>query len=130
MRRAALGRAARGFTLIEVLIALAIVSVALAAVMRAVSVATDDQGRIRDRRLALLCVQNRWEEVRLQAVPLEDARWQCAQGRLRFTGVQHIERSGNGSVVVSLVALSSAAPGQRLAALRVPWSAPDASAAP
>ena len=43
-------QAARGFTLIEVLIALAIVSIALAAVMRSVAVATDDQSRLRDRR--------------------------------------------------------------------------------
>jgi type II secretion system protein I len=52
-------QAARGFTLIEVLIALAIVSIALAAMMRSVAVATDDQSRLRDRRLALLCAQDR-----------------------------------------------------------------------
>ena len=34
----------RGFTLIEVLVALAIVSIALAAVMRSVAVATDELG--------------------------------------------------------------------------------------
>lgn len=114
-------RHARGFTLIEVLIALAIVAVALAAVMRAVSVATDDQSRFRDRRLALICAQNRWEELRLQAVPLQDARWQCEQGRMQFRGVQQIERS-NGDTSVSLAIYLEQAPDKRLVLLRNPWS--------
>lgn len=114
-------RRARGFTLIEVLIALAIVAVALAAVMRAVSVATDDQGRVRDRRLALLCAQNRWEELRLQAQPLQDARWLCDQGRSRFLGLQRIERSG-GVTTVQLAVFLEQAPDKRLVLIRTPWS--------
>ncbi len=71
----------RGFTLIEVLIALAIVSIALAAVMRSVAVATDDQSRLRDRRLALMCAQDRWQELRLAGQPPQNARQRCVQGR-------------------------------------------------
>lgn len=112
---------AGGFTLIEVLIALAIVAVALAAVMRAVSVATDDQARIRDRRLALICVQNRWEELRLQAQPLQDARWTCEQGRSRFLGQQRIERS-NGDAIVQLTVSLEQHPDTRLVRVRTPWS--------
>lgn len=65
--------------MIEVLIALAIVAIALAAVMRSVAVATDDQSRLRDRRLALLCAQDRWQELRLAALPPSDARLLCLQ---------------------------------------------------
>ena len=83
-------RGTRGFTLIEVLIALAIVSIALAAVMRSVAVATDDQSRLRDRRLALLCAQDRWQELRLGGQAAPDARQRCVQGRSRFLVLQHI----------------------------------------
>ncbi|WP_421567405.1 type II secretion system minor pseudopilin GspI [Stenotrophomonas sp. PD6] len=114
-------RRAGGFTLIEVLIALAIVAVALAAVMRAVSVATDDQARIRDRRLALICVQNRWEELRLNAYPLQDARWTCEQGRSRFLGVQRIEQR-NGERLVELAVYMEQQRDKRLIVVRNPWS--------
>ncbi|MGH8038373.1 MAG: type II secretion system minor pseudopilin GspI [Stenotrophomonas sp.] len=116
-----MSRRAGGFTLIEVLIALAIVAVALAAVMRAVSVATDDQARIRDRRLALICVQNRWEELRLNAYPLQDARWTCEQGRSRFLGLQRIEQR-NGERLVELAIYLEQQPDKRLIVVRNPWS--------
>ena len=74
-------QAARGFTLIEVLIALAIVSIALAAVMRSVAVATDDQSRLRDRRPALLCAQDRWQELRLSGQAPQDDRQRCVQAQ-------------------------------------------------
>lgn len=115
-------RRGRGFTLIEVLIALAIVAIALAAVMRAVAVATDDHVRIRDRRLAVLCVQNRWEELRLQATPLRDARWQCEQGRSRFIGLQRIEQDGAQGTIVQLSMHPAQDPRQRLVLVRNPWS--------
>ena len=78
-----------GFTLIEVLIALAIVSIALAAVMRSVAVATDDQSRLRDRRLALMCAQDRWQELAGRAAA-QDARQRCVQGRSTFLVLQHV----------------------------------------
>lgn len=48
-----------GFTLIEVLVAVAILAVALAAGVRATSIATDAAGGARDRMLALWVAQNR-----------------------------------------------------------------------
>jgi general secretion pathway protein I len=49
---------ARGFTLIEILVALAIVAVALAAGMRAVAQSTDVASSLKERTLALWVAQN------------------------------------------------------------------------
>ncbi|HJU24427.1 MAG TPA: type II secretion system minor pseudopilin GspI [Casimicrobiaceae bacterium] len=58
-------RAARGFTLIEVLVALAIVAVALAAGMRAVAQSADGATSLRMRTLALWVAQNRLAQAQL-----------------------------------------------------------------
>jgi general secretion pathway protein I len=52
-----------GFTLIEVLIALAILAIALSAAMRAVSVATDSANETKLRTLATWIAQNRIAEI-------------------------------------------------------------------
>jgi len=52
-------RTAAGFTLIEVLIALAVLAIALAAVMRTVGQSIDLTMELRDRNLALWVAQNR-----------------------------------------------------------------------
>ena len=57
-------RAARGFTLIEVLVAVAILAVALAATSRAASVATDGALETRQRLLATWAGENRIAEMR------------------------------------------------------------------
>lgn len=54
----------RGFTLIEVLIAVAILAVALAATTRAASVATDGTLETRHRLLATWAAENRIAEIR------------------------------------------------------------------
>ncbi|WMJ69394.1 type II secretion system minor pseudopilin GspI [Stenotrophomonas sp. 24(2023)] len=113
----------RGFTLIEVLIALAIVAVALAAVMRAVAVATDDQGRLRDRRLALLCAQDHWQELRLGGQPPVPGRHLCTQGRSVFVVLQQVAQGDDGQRQVQLTVVARDAPRQRLAHLQLPWTA-------
>jgi general secretion pathway protein I len=55
---------ARGFTLIEVLIALAILAIALAATSRAASLATDSALETRQRLLATWTAENRIAELR------------------------------------------------------------------
>jgi general secretion pathway protein I len=61
---------ARGFTLFEVLVALAIMAVALAALLRASGVAADNSVALRTRMLAGWVAQNRLVEMRaLRAWP-------------------------------------------------------------
>jgi general secretion pathway protein I len=55
----------RGFTLIEVLVALAIVTVGMAALLSALSSSADSTGYLRDKTLAEWVALNRIEEVRL-----------------------------------------------------------------
>ncbi|HID8536135.1 MULTISPECIES: type II secretion system minor pseudopilin GspI [Bacteria] len=114
---------ARGFTLIEVLIALAIVSIALAAVMRSVAVATDDQSRLRDRRLALLCAQDRWQELRLSGQAPQDARQRCVQGRGSFLVLQHLGTGSDGQPQLELTVVAEDAPRQSLTRMQLPWTA-------
>jgi general secretion pathway protein I len=61
-------RAERGFTLIEILVALAILAVALAAGMRSVAQSTNVATILKQRTLALWVAQNRLAEAQL-AVP-------------------------------------------------------------
>jgi len=58
-------RAARGFTLIEVLIALAVVAIALAALVRTGSNAVTTQAELESRTLALWVAENRIAALRL-----------------------------------------------------------------
>jgi general secretion pathway protein I len=60
-------RGRRGFTLVEILVALAILAVALAAGMRAVAQATDGATLMKQRTLALWVAQNRLALVQLAA---------------------------------------------------------------
>jgi general secretion pathway protein I len=48
-----------GFTLVEVLVALAVLTIALAAVMRAMSQSIDTSASLRDRTIAMWVAQNR-----------------------------------------------------------------------
>jgi len=58
----------KGFTLIEILVAVAILAVALAATTRAASVATDGAVQTRQRLLATWAAENRIAELRARGV--------------------------------------------------------------
>ncbi len=58
----------RGFTLVEILVALAVVAVALTAGMRALAQATDTASSLKSRTLALWIAQNRLAAAQI-AVP-------------------------------------------------------------
>jgi general secretion pathway protein I len=59
---------ARGFTLIEILVAVAILAVALAATTRAAGIATDGAHETRQRLLATWAAENRIAELRARRV--------------------------------------------------------------
>ena len=52
----------RGFTLVEVLVALAVLAIALAAIMRSLGQAIDTTATLRERNMALWVAQNRLAE--------------------------------------------------------------------
>lgn len=72
----------KGFTLIEILVAVAILAVALAATSRAASVATDGALETRQRLLATWAAQNRAAELRARRIfpPAATSRLTTEQG--------------------------------------------------
>lgn len=88
---------ARGFTLLEVLVALAIIAVALTAALRG-AMALTSNARDVDRRLyAGMLAQNLLLEARLaqgQTAPI-DAQFACEQGGMRFTCRQKVSTTPN-----------------------------------
>jgi len=72
---------ARGFTLIEVLVALAIVAVALGAGLRAAGVLTDNAQRLADVMAAQWCAENQLTNLRLSRIfpGVGDADFSCEQ---------------------------------------------------
>lgn len=75
-----------GFTLIEVLVALAIVAVALLAALRAAGAGTNQAGELRSRLLAGWVAENRLAEHRARGdwLPLGIQRNQVRQGGIEF----------------------------------------------
>ncbi|MBN3727248.1 type II secretion system minor pseudopilin GspI [Burkholderia sp. Ac-20379] len=78
--------AQRGFTLIEVLIALAIVAIALGAVMRAIGALAADTDTARMRLLALWSADNALGALRIAAAwpPVGSTTFACPQGTYAF----------------------------------------------
>jgi general secretion pathway protein I len=79
-------RTPRGFTLIEVLVALTLAAVALAAGMRALTQAADGAGTLKARTLALWVAQNRLTLAQLapELPPLGDSRGGAEQAGSSF----------------------------------------------
>jgi len=78
----------RGFTLIEVLVALAVVAVALAAGARAAGALTDNAERLQQVTLAQWCADNQLTNLRLaRTLPgIGDADFSCEQLGRSFAG--------------------------------------------
>ncbi|MDH5208766.1 MAG: type II secretion system minor pseudopilin GspI [Burkholderiaceae bacterium] len=88
---------ARGFTLLEVLVALVIIGVALAASMRAALSLTSTTDYSRQKLLALLTAENRLLELRLARERLEPGEEveACEQGGITFTCAQAVKPTPN-----------------------------------
>jgi general secretion pathway protein I len=89
-----------GFTLIEVLVALAIIAVAMAAAVRVAGLMTQGNGLLRDKSIALLAAQSRLAELRLENRPsLGRKVFECDQGRLLLRCEQVIDNGENGRLL-------------------------------
>ena len=75
-----------GFTLIEILVALALAAVALAAGMRALAQAADGAGTLKARTLAMWVAQNQLAAVQLapQALTREPSQGEATQAGIAF----------------------------------------------
>lgn len=87
----------RGFTLLEVLVALVIIGVALAASMRAAMSLTNTTDYSRQKLLAILTAENRLLELRLARDRLEpgEETEACEQGGITFTCTQAVKPTPN-----------------------------------
>ena len=87
----------RGFTLLEVLVALVIIGVALAASMRGAMSLTNTAEYSRDKLLALLSAENRLLELRLARERLEPGEeiLACDQGGIALTCAQAVKPTPN-----------------------------------
>lgn len=87
----------QGFTLIEVLVALAIVAVALSAGMRAIAQSADGATSLKARTLALWVAENRLALAQLDdpAPAMGTTIGEDAQAGVRFAWRRTVERSPN-----------------------------------
>ncbi len=87
----------RGFTLLEVLVALVIIGVALAAAMRGAMALTSSAEYTREKMLAVMTAENRLLELRLARERLEqgEASLPCEQGGMVFQCVQAVKPTPN-----------------------------------
>jgi general secretion pathway protein I len=90
-------RRTEGFTLVEVLVALAIVSIALLAAMRAAGQATNAVGELRMRLFAGWVAENRLAEHRARGdwLPLGIRRGTQSQGNLQFAWREEVIATPN-----------------------------------
>ena len=92
-------RAGRGFTLIEVLVALAIVALTLGAGLRAAGALVDNTQRLADVTAAQWCADNQLSALRLtRAFPgVGDADFSCEQAGRTYRGVLRTRPTPNPS---------------------------------
>ena len=90
----------KGFTLIEVLVALAIIAVAMSAAVRVAGLMAQSSGVLRDRSVAMIAAQSRMAELRLEGrLPNGVKSTECDQGRLMLRCEQVIASAENGRLL-------------------------------
>ena len=105
----------RGFTLIEVLVALAIIAISLAAGAKAAGALTESAARLDEMTSAQWCAENQLTELRLsgQLPDIGDAEYSCQQLGRSFRGLMEVRPTPNPNFRrVDAVVLSDS--GQRL----------------
>jgi general secretion pathway protein I len=92
-----MSRNAGGFTLLEVLVALVIIGVALAAAMRGAMALTSTAEYTREKMMAVMTAENRLLELRLARERLEKGENSapCEQGGITFQCVQAVKPTPN-----------------------------------
>ena len=85
----------RAFTLVEILVALAILAVALAAGMRAVAQSADGATLLKQRTLALWVAQNRLAVAQLAPPPIGTSDGQATQGGQTFAWHAAVSTTAN-----------------------------------
>ena len=90
-------RNTRGFTLLEVLVALAVLALALMAALRASSIGVSNSGEIRDRLLAGWVAQNRLAEHRARRdwLPVGVFQGEATQGGMLFRWEEKVNSTPN-----------------------------------
>ena len=88
---------ARAFTLVEVLVALAVVAIALSAGLRAAGSVTDNAARLADVSAAQWCADNQLTELRLgRRFPgTGDSEFACEQLGRRYKGEMRVRPTPN-----------------------------------
>ena len=86
-----------GFTLLELMVALSILAIALAAVMRAVGAATANLDEVRLRTLAMWVADNRLAEHRARSswLALGKNEGQAQQGEVNFSWIENVQATPN-----------------------------------
>jgi general secretion pathway protein I len=108
----------RGFTLIEILVALALVSVALTAGMRALAQAADGAGTLKARTLALWVAQNQLAFAQLARPALGSTEGRAMQAGTAFVWRAHVSSTPNPAFRrVDIVVAEPAVPDYALAKL-------------
>jgi general secretion pathway protein I len=97
MARAKVERTQRGFTMIEVLVALAIIAVALAASLRAVGSLASGETDLHQRLLAGWSADNTLARLHLtHGWPnIGETSFDCSQGNLQLTCTEHVTATPN-----------------------------------
>jgi general secretion pathway protein I len=106
-------RKARGFTMIEVLVALAIIAVALAASLRAVGALANGEADLHRRLLAGWSADNELAQLRLTRTwpALGSHSFDCSQGNLRLICTDRVTATPN--PLFRRVEVAVASPGVR-----------------
>ena len=108
----------QAFTLIEILVAVAILAVALAATTRAASLATDGTLETRQRLLATWAAENRVAELRARRIfpPTASSRLTTAQGGLALVVDETVTETPNPTIRRVDLAVAEARDGGRVLA--------------